>query len=89
MDNTCNHYQGNQTEDDMSWTRSSHGRYDKSIRHFSRKTWRKETIDGRIILKFTLKKWDVMILISFGLGWGPVAGSSEHGNEPSDLIKYG
>jgi hypothetical protein len=26
---------------------------------------------------------------SSGSGWGPVAGSCEHGNEPSGSIKYG
>jgi hypothetical protein len=45
-------------------------------------------IDGRIILKWIFRKWDV----GYGLdrtGSGQVAGTCECGNEPLDSIKCG
>jgi hypothetical protein len=47
-------------------------------------------IDGRIILKLIVKKWDEKAWI--GLIWlrvGQVAGCCECGNEPSGSIKRG
>jgi hypothetical protein len=43
-------------------------------------------IDGRIILQCILGEY---VLDSTGSGWGSVAGSCEHGNEPSGSIKGG
>jgi hypothetical protein len=45
-------------------------------------------IDGKIILKLILGKWDGECgLNSSDSGWGLMAGSCEHGNEPCDSIK--
>jgi hypothetical protein len=41
----------------------------------------------RIILKCILKRQDMCGLESSGSGWGPVAGSCEHGTEPSGFKK--
>jgi hypothetical protein len=47
-------------------------------------------IDGRIILKLIVKKWDVVHeLDSPGSGWGQVSGSCECGNKSSSSIKCG
>jgi hypothetical protein len=45
-------------------------------------------VDGRIILKGTLKKWGVGMWTGFfrGSAEGPVLGSCEHGNEYSRSI---
>jgi hypothetical protein len=48
------------------------------------------SIDGRIILKLTVKKWDVVHELDVsGSEWGQVAGSCECGNKPSSSIKCG
>ena len=47
-------------------------------------------IDGRIILKLIVKKWDVVHELDVcGSGWGQVAGSCESGNKPYSSIKCG
>ena len=47
-------------------------------------------VDGRIILKLIVKKWDVVHEMDLsGSGWGQVAGSCECGNKPSSSIKCG
>jgi hypothetical protein len=47
-------------------------------------------VDGRIVLKWVFKKWDVGVWTeSIGLRQGEVAGSCECGNEPSGSIKSG
>jgi hypothetical protein len=47
-------------------------------------------VDGRIILRWFFRKWDVGYGLDrggSGLGW--VVGSCDCGNEPSDSIKCG
>jgi len=44
-------------------------------------------IDGRIILRWLLRKWDG--LDRCGSGFGQVTGTCECGNEPSGSTKYG
>jgi hypothetical protein len=47
-------------------------------------------IDGRIILRWILRKWDVGV--KTGPSWlkiGKLAGTCECGNEPSGSIKFG
>jgi hypothetical protein len=47
-------------------------------------------IDGRIILKFILSKWDARVWTkSLWLRIWPSGGSCEHANEHSGLIKGG
>jgi hypothetical protein len=43
-------------------------------------------VNGRIILKYILRN-RLCGLNSSGSGQGPVAGSCEHGNEPSGFVK--
>jgi hypothetical protein len=46
-------------------------------------------VDGRIILKWFLDKWDERHgQDRSGLGYGQVAGFCEHGNEHSGSLKY-
>jgi hypothetical protein len=55
-----------------------------------REHWGDPGVDGRIILGWIFRKWDVRVWT--GLGWpvlGQVAGNCECGNEPSDSIKEG
>jgi hypothetical protein len=52
--------------------------------------WGHPGVDGRIILRWIFRKWDV----GYGLDWagsgrGQVAGTCECGNEPSFSIKRG
>jgi hypothetical protein len=44
-------------------------------------------IDGRIILKWILKKYGVRMWTGFVSRYGPMAGFCEHGNEPSGSVK--
>ena len=48
-------------------------------------------VDGRVILKWILKKWDREAWTGLlrGSGWGQVAGTCKSGNEPSGSIKWG
>jgi hypothetical protein len=47
-------------------------------------------VDGKIILNGSYgNSLEGCGLNSFGLGYGPMAGSCIHGNEPSDSIKAG
>jgi len=48
-------------------------------------------IDGKIILRWILRKWDVgqCIVDLFGSGEGQMAGTCKRGNEPSRSIKCG
>jgi hypothetical protein len=47
-------------------------------------------VDGRIILRWIFRKWDVGHgLDRAGSGWGQVTGNCECGNEPSDSVKCG
>jgi hypothetical protein len=55
-----------------------------------RDRWGDPGVDGRIILKWIFKRWDVGVRT--GLGWlriGQVAGDCECGEEPSGSIKHG
>jgi hypothetical protein len=46
-------------------------------------------IDGRIVLRWIIKKWDVGHgLDQAGSGQGQVAGTCDCGNEPSGPIKH-
>jgi hypothetical protein len=51
--------------------------------------WGDPGVDGRLILRWTFRKWDVGVWT--GLSWLriQVAGTCECGNEPSDSIKLG
>jgi hypothetical protein len=61
--------------------------------NFSAKVWRREDqlwhigIDGSIILKCSLNKYDVCELDSAGLECGPVRDFCEYGKEPSRVWK--
>jgi hypothetical protein len=46
-------------------------------------------VDGRIILRWIFRKWDVGVygLDQVGSGYGQVVGTCECGNEPSGFIK--
>ena len=47
-------------------------------------------VDGRIILRWIFRKWDVGYgLDRSGSGYGQVAGTCECGNEPLGSIKLG
>jgi len=47
-------------------------------------------VDGRIILRWIFRKWDVGYgLDRAGSGYEHVAGPCDWGNEPSGSIKYG
>ena len=47
-------------------------------------------VDGRIILRWVFRKWDVVYgLDRAGSGYGQVAGSCEYGNELSGFIICG
>ena len=46
-------------------------------------------VDGRIILKWILKRWDRQVLDWSHSEWGQVAGCCECGNGPSGSIKCG
>jgi hypothetical protein len=46
-------------------------------------------VDGRIILKLILKRWNRQVLDWSRSEWGQVAGCYECGNEPSGFIKCG
>jgi hypothetical protein len=47
-------------------------------------------IDGRIILRWIFRKWDVGVgLVGVASGLRQVAGTSECSNEPSGTIKCG
>jgi hypothetical protein len=49
-----------------------------------------EGVDGRIVLKWTLKKYGLGILPAFHcLKAGPVACTCEHSNEPESSMKSG
>jgi hypothetical protein len=51
--------------------------------------WGDPGADGRIILKWIFRKWDVGGLDRAGLGCGQVAGTCECGNEPSGSRNVG
>jgi hypothetical protein len=55
-----------------------------------RDNWGDPGVDGRIILRWIFKKWDVGVWT--GLSWlriGQVVGTCECGNEPSGSIIFG
>jgi hypothetical protein len=49
--------------------------------------WGDLGVDGRIILRWIFRKWDVGLWT--GLSWLRVADTCECGNEPSGSIKWG
>jgi hypothetical protein len=52
--------------------------------------WRDPGLEGRIILGWIFRKWDVGVWTGFGLlRIETVAGHFEYGNQPSGSIKYG
>jgi hypothetical protein len=78
----------------MGGTCIMHGTDEKLVQYFGSKTGRDYSedlgIDGRIISECVLRKWGGKVWTEFiCFGKGPVAGSCEHGNEPSSSIKGG
>jgi hypothetical protein len=54
-----------------------------------RDNWGGPGVDGRIILRWIFRKWDVRVRTGLaGSGQRQVAGTCECGNETSDSIKW-
>jgi hypothetical protein len=51
--------------------------------------WGHPDVDGRIILRWIFRKWDVEVWIRLRWFMIETDGSCEYGNEPSGSIKYG